>query len=107
MTELKDLSTQELREELRRREAVAKLQRNEKRSAGHLFVVENIDLLLTLAPEHSRSSCSDDNPLNHDGGGGDGRMYRCERCQLLRIKQETWNDRYVARLILSREELEQ
>jgi hypothetical protein len=47
------------------------------------FILENIDAILQLVPEHGRTSCSDD-AINNGVWGG----YRCKRCILLDIRND-------------------
>lgn len=66
------------RQDARDREALA------QRDDHNRLVVENIDLLLALRPNHSYAACSDERPR-------DDRC--CGRCVLLEIKRIQWMDR--------------
>ncbi len=80
-TDLSKVAQDDLLAELKRRETAreeAERKAKEKRDAS---VVANIDALLALVPEHGRTSCSDEKPVNES---------RCNRCTLLSIKSFGW-----------------
>jgi hypothetical protein len=83
-----DFTTDELKAEIRRREIDAIEDKNKKLEEHHAFVLEHVDLLLKLVPEHDivhdRTRCSDESPINCSS-------LRCKRCALLSIKKENWN----------------
>ncbi len=64
--ELADIEAEKEREAAAAREKLEKL------------ILENIDALIALKPEHGRTSCDDVNLNNQHG--------RCDRCALLAIK---------------------
>lgn len=92
--DLTNVPLDQLRAEVRRREDEAKRQRNENLQLRQALIVTHIDTLLQLVPEHDRTSCSDSNPSN----AASGRNPRCNRCQLLQIKQDMYNDSYIVKL---------
>ncbi|SRR5581483_4661272 len=84
VTHLEDVATSNLVQELERRKKAVRDSVVAKRRAEQAVALENIDALLQLVPEHSRTSCSDDKPSNHNG--------RCKRCFLLVAKDSGWWD---------------
>jgi hypothetical protein len=89
--DLTNVPLDQLRAEVQRRENEAKQQRNENLALRQALIVDHVDTLLQLVPEHGRTSCSDANP----GNAASDRNPRCNRCQLLRIKQDNYNDSFV------------
>jgi hypothetical protein len=84
MTNARDLSTEELKVELARREKEAqeaKVAKNAERRQRQDAALTK-DVIDALAPEHGRTSCSDSNLANgwgsHSSGGA-----RCSRCAML------------------------
>jgi len=71
--------------ERRRKEHVE----NEKARVEALrkWVRVHVDDLLEVLPDHSRTSCSDENPCNDN--------WLCDRCILLRIKEFDYNTEWV------------
>lgn len=66
------------------REAVKAAERNIRKERTDLLrgaLLDNAALLDTLAPEHSRKSCTDSNNVNSEHG--------CVRCYLLDLKNYT------------------
>lgn len=50
--------------------------------------METKQLIDALAPDHDRSSCSDDNPCNAFGYDGESGVFTssgCTRCSLMRV----------------------
>jgi hypothetical protein len=91
--DIKEISTKDLQAELQRREHEAALEAQRKREAKEQFWIEHLELILQLIPEHSRTSCSDENPNNYG---------RCDRCTLLEMRGSTyWNSSYELTLYLS------
>jgi len=83
MNDLSNFTNQDLQDELKRRAEEAERLFNETRRKQADFWLENIDALITLVPEHSRTSCSDSNISNE---------YRCTRCFLLCAKESnSWD----------------
>lgn len=76
-------SDAELVEELQRRQDEREAAARRKEEERNAIVLSNIDVLLKLVPDHSRSSCSDRAPVNADRA-------RCARCALLQMKVEEW-----------------
>jgi hypothetical protein len=98
-TELKDVSDKELAAELARRKEARKTARTNALKERADVITEHLDALLLLAPEHSRSSCSDKNLANIDRG--------CVRCVLLDANQRGyWDWVYELELSFSRVKLE-
>ena len=52
-------------------------------------IKENKELILSLL-EHSRTSCSDENPCNGNGSADYGA--RCNKCYLIEILNDEWGD---------------
>jgi hypothetical protein len=73
--------------------------RNEDLINQHNLLLAHVPTLLKFV-EHSRISCSDENPCNASDTG-----YRCIRCQLLRIQKYNWNDRWKINITLESEEV--
>lgn len=89
---LESISTEDLAKELDRRKLealkVEQQRKNMRREAIEKFLSRYaIDLF--LAPQHTRTSCSDDD-LNNSGGGG--MRMRCERCFYLMCLESGWPD---------------
>jgi hypothetical protein len=83
--ELAEMPTEALEAELQRRRdeaAALRRQKNEQRRAAQLKLLQLPGFLDALVPEHGRTSCSDENPLNGWGARSDG-GHRCWRCALL------------------------
>lgn len=78
---------EELQTLLQQRETEQRQRENAELTRRHDFVVTNVDLLLTVFPEHGRTSCSDENSINSTDCGSP----RCNRCQLLKIKKDGYN----------------
>ena len=88
MNELTGIPSVVLEAELKRRAA-------EKEKDQYTFALERADAIRkmlaqpgivdALAPEHDRTSCTDEN-LNN-GHGTETRLPRCRRCQLLKAQQ--------------------
>lgn len=73
-------TTTELQAELKRREEIARRERLDKHD-GHVEAVrDSRDELLRFVTEHSRSSCSDRNPVNASR--------QCVRCALLELSED-------------------
>ena len=79
------LSDEELQAELIRREIERRKVRNDKIAKGTEFVLQHVDQLLELCPDHDRTSCSDSKVCNHGPAEG------CRRCQLLWLKEMGFN----------------
>jgi hypothetical protein len=77
---LKDFSDETLVNELSRRVKIKEEIAREALIARQSLIYINVDMLLTLVPEHSRTSCSDKNHFNH--------YEDCVRCWLLFIKED-------------------
>jgi hypothetical protein len=75
--DLKEIPTADLAAEVARRQAEALAAAEKKDAEERDFWLANIDFILKLMPDHSRTSCSDDNVAN---------QYRCPRCALLKAK---------------------
>lgn len=82
---LKNASTADLKAELERREAAAAAL-NARIEKNTLFL-NHRDVLLQLM-EHSRTSCSDANPINGNLNPGSGRTApRCYKCALINLSE--------------------
>lgn len=89
---ISEITTADLEAELKRRREEAARIEAETRYQAELLVVENIDALIYLTP-HSRTSCSDENPINGIGSASYGA--RCNRCLLLGVKEQgCWPEGY-------------
>jgi hypothetical protein len=84
MNTLTDLSDEELRAELARREKQRELAALEVARARFATLLQSREALLELMP-HERTSCSDSNPVN----GLESAEYgpRCSRCALLELSE--------------------
>lgn len=82
MSALTNLSDDELRAELARREKERADAATLVRSERFTTLVRNRDVLLELVP-HGRTSCSDSNPINGLDSSEHGP--RCTRCALLEL----------------------
>lgn len=84
---LKNASIADLKAELERREAaVAEAALNARIEKNTLFL-NHRDVLLQLM-EHSRTSCSDANPINGNLNPGSGRTApRCYKCALINLSE--------------------
>lgn len=79
MHDFNEVSDKELRDELTRREALeAERQRNTENNKRRI-VEQNVGVFLALVPSHSRTSCSDADPVNASRA-------RCTRCLLLHVE---------------------
>jgi len=61
------------------------LRRNDKARESQKRIVENVDVLLKLTPNHGPTSCSDGDPNN-------SLDFRCQRCALLYMKSMGYID---------------
>ena len=85
---LKNVTDEELKQELIAREADRRAALNTLRKINAEFVLQHVDVLLAAVPNHECTSCSDDNPTNYYEDHG---RPRCKRCALLRIKKDEFN----------------
>jgi len=83
-TNLKDVSLKDLRAEVARKEKIGKQAYEAKKQKQRDLGLKHIDTLIELVPEHSRTSCKDEN-LNNSCG-------RCSRCVLLEAKRLNYWD---------------
>ena len=87
---LEKVSTQALKDELSRRQALRREKAEKKRNEHVEFLLANIDALLLFIPEHGRTSCSDANLSNRyltEYG-----LPRCVRCFVLDAKNCSYWD---------------
>ena len=82
MADLKKVSEKDLKDELFRREGIRKREEKQRLKIHRDLVQQYIETLLLFAPDHDRTSCSDENEINH--GIYNGRL-NCKRCRLLWI----------------------
>jgi len=75
---LRDFSDDALTKELQRRAAIKKEEALQALIKRQELIVKNVDVLLLLAPEHDRTSCSDENNYN---------VLDCVRCWLVDVKE--------------------
>lgn len=75
-------------------------EQNAKLQAKRLWLLDHVGDLLQFV-EHSRTSCSDEKPIN---ASDDPKHSRCVRCQLLRIMENDWNDGWILDVSLSFQE---
>jgi len=94
MTDLKDISDAELHGEVARRRESERQEAIERGKRSAKLVVQHLDVLLALIPEHSQNSCGDLLLLNPDQG--------CTRCQLLTVKHDGLADFEIEALLLKR-----
>lgn len=87
--ELKDHPLEELKAELARREEERERQVVEDRRRRLGEILDNREALLRLIP-HSRTSCSDSNPVNGLYSAEYGA--RCIRCGLTELNEFSWMD---------------
>lgn len=85
MTNLQSISDTDLKAELQRREESALKAKQEALEKQRQLIVENVDTLLNLIPEHDRTSCNDEDRAN-------ARSFRCKRCVLLQIQKDGFMD---------------
>jgi hypothetical protein len=64
-----------------------------------LLTRESVDVFV---PEHDRTSCSDERPVNCGHGVGE-HAPRCTRCELLRALRDGWCGRYRLRVSIEQE----
>jgi hypothetical protein len=81
---LDKVSEEDLKAELARRQRARDEAENERTRRAHALVVEHVDALLALTPEHSYSTCSDENLAYVFPDNG---YQKCNRCGLLEIKR--------------------
>ena len=79
---LDQFSDADLKAELKRREDEKKRQILDQREKNAEFWHSKINHILELVPEHSRTTCSDNDPANE---------YRCNRCYLLYAQKYDWD----------------
>lgn len=98
------ISDEELRQELIGREADRRVALNEAHRDCCALVLENIDLLIRLVPEHDTLNCSDTNLASAYTDHG---KPRCRRCRLLTIRNQGYNhDTMMEMSFLTIEELD-
>lgn len=90
--ELETFSDSELQAELERRRQVLREEAQREQRAHERMLVTYIDALLGLVPDHSRTSCSDEDANNYHG--------RCTRCTLMFIYENGYVPRPGIRLNL-------
>lgn len=79
---LKEISTTDLQREVREREELQRLLEERKEAQHRRNIVNFLDALLVLVPEHSRTSCSD------ESSNGNQYRARCTRCVILHAKAD-------------------
>lgn len=63
---------------------------------------DQIEYLLSLVPEHQRTSCSDESPTNGYTTSGRGGAPRCTRCALLKAqKSEDFASNLTSKVIVN------
>jgi hypothetical protein len=76
--ELERFTDEDLTKELERRAAIKREEAHQALLKRQQLIVDNVDVVLQLAPEHDRTSCSDKNHYN---------TMDCVRCWLLDVKE--------------------
>lgn len=82
--DLRMVPDKDLKAEVERRRVAELAHMEEIRRHRQKLIVRGIETLLSIHPDHERTSCDDDNPRN--SGTRAGRV-RCTRCCLLDIKR--------------------
>lgn len=82
--DLKQYSEKEIKDELARREKMRQDEEAEQRRQRLAIILENREALLKIIP-HSRTSCSDENPVNGLYSAEYGP--RCVRCGLMELNE--------------------
>ena len=92
---LSELTDAELQAEILRRAEVKRKEREARlqQQARRMEKVLTREVVDAFAPEHDRSSCSDET-INNSGYLISTSLPRCVRCELLRAAQEGWNEEY-------------
>lgn len=92
---ISEASTAELEAELRRRKEKLRLKREQRGLQIRQYM--DIDVVNFLAPEHDRTSCSDEDTCNGwRTAGKDGP--RCVRCALM--EHPYWEDNFDLRVVI-------
>jgi hypothetical protein len=92
----REIRKKALQAELEALKSEEKKEEDERREKHAAFCLENIDSLLAIVPQHSRTSCNDQNCCNHD-------RCRCSRCFLLDAKEcNYWDQDYEIELTIRR-----
>jgi len=90
-----------LKNALKQKLAEQRLARQKVLKSHHELILQNIDALLKLVPEHGRTSCSDADP-NNTSDDPAAHFPRCTRCQLLQFQRDNWiSDSYVMKIELA------
>lgn len=84
--DLTSFSDDVLKQELKRREEIVEKQRREDLARQQQIIIDNVDSLLNLVPEHDRTSCNDTDMNNANS-------FRCKRCLLLQLKRDGYMNR--------------
>ena len=79
----------EMEDEIKVLEEQALTMKKEEEAENIRFLRNNRDLVLSLI-DHSRTSCSDDNPIN--GYDSDRGYARCDKCHLIEILDGQYDD---------------
>ena len=79
---IQDISDQELRSELERREHIREEKQRIENMQRATTILQYIDTLINLS-HHSKTSCSDENPCNHWRN-------ECPRCSLIFAKKDNY-----------------
>lgn len=86
MSALKEIPTEELIKELRKREELSgEAKKLLKRKELHKRILQNIDLFLDIETEHS-GDCTDDDNKNYETSEEDFQPV-CTRCLLLEVRK--------------------
>lgn len=101
MTDLHDVPDEELAAEMQRRAKERREAEERARMEREARWFSQIEVMLQLVPNHTRTTCSDTNTRN----GTDNNLwgYRCVRCVLLEAKEAgVWPTGYVPDFSLRR-----
>lgn len=80
---LENISTNDLKAELQRREEQDLINELKRRTERAQFILDNIDAFIAAVPKHCRTSCDDIDVCNPG---------RCNRCDLLEAKHSGYWD---------------
>lgn len=91
MNDLTNIPTHELAKEIERRNQQALADEQKRLQDKADLALRNIDTLLSLVPNHSRTSCHDGKIVNGAWSASNGGC-RCVRCFLIEAKRDKyWN----------------
>lgn len=91
MNNFDNFSDDELKDEIARRDLIAKEERLKEIRERQRCLKETLTFatIFGLAPRHGRTNCSDENLANGFGSNGAGKEPLCNRCALLQLARKT------------------